>query len=88
MEAAARAAARSDRVRRAEATARRHGYALTVQPAPAGALYTHTAVARSLRAGKSEPHLLTYATSEADAASLGLTILLSVLRGDDLWPEP
>ena len=75
-------------VRRATDTARQQGYVLTVERAPSLAPYTHTATARRLSPNNERLRFLTHASSEAAAAAIGLKILLSVLRGDDFWPEP
>jgi hypothetical protein len=75
-------------VTRATETARRQGYVLTIARAPSLGSDTHTATARRLGSADEHPRFLTHANSEAAAATIGLKILLSVLRGDDFWPDP
>jgi hypothetical protein len=88
MNTSAQSANSREAIRRATETARAQGYALVVERAPYPAPYTHTAAARRLSPDNDHVHFLTHANSEDAAATLGLKILLSVLRGDDFWPEP
>src|SRR5438477_8593177 len=74
-------------VRRATGRARREGYALVIERAPDSAPYTHFATARRLGPENAPLRFLTHANSAPAAATAGVKILLSVLRGDDLWPE-
>src|SRR5690242_4613798 len=74
-------------VRHATGRARREGYALVIERAPDCAPYTHSAAVRRLGPKNAPLRFLTHANSASAAATAGLKILLSVLRGDDLWPE-
>jgi hypothetical protein len=87
MKTATPRAASGEVVRHATETALRQGYELVIERAPESAPYTHSAAARRLSPDNDRLHFLTYADSEAAAATLGLKVLLSVLRGDDFWPE-
>jgi hypothetical protein len=74
-------------VRRADAGARRFGYTIEVEAAPEAPPYAYRATARKLAAPGGEPRFLAVGSSAPEAARAGLKVLLSVLRGDDFWPE-
>jgi hypothetical protein len=75
-------------VRGADAGARRFGYTIEVEASPEAPSHAYRSIARKLAAPGGEPRFLAAGSSAPEAARAGLKVLLSVLRGDDFWPEP